>query len=147
MNWGKKDKKKMATLGFKIFVSIPWKKIFRLVNGGNVLISFLVFFLVKNDWVPSSTHDFSQPTSGNPSGTQPGTPSTPGKSLAALGQDFLNALKQQAALQGQQPVGNNPVSNQGISKTAGNAAVEVLNGIIPGLGTGLGKIFGFLWTA
>jgi hypothetical protein len=47
MNWGKKDKKKIATLGFKIFVSIPWKKIFRLVNVGRVSISFSFFLIQK----------------------------------------------------------------------------------------------------
>jgi hypothetical protein len=107
-------------------------------NPSGVLVD--VDNIIKNDWAPSATHD-NATSSSTPNAN---TPSSPGKSLAQLAQDFVNALKQAASLQGQKTSpNNNPVSGTSIKTDVGNAAVQLLNGVVPGSGTAIGKLFGF----
>lgn len=108
-------------------------------NPSGVLVD--VDELIKNDWAPSASHEA---TSTSASGTTTsGGPQTPAASLSQLAQDIANSLRGQAQLEGgQKAVTGNPFSNQGVQQSAGNAAVNTLNGIIPGLGDAVGKIFG-----
>jgi hypothetical protein len=86
--------------------------------------------LIKNDWVPTSE------TAGGTGSADSGTQSGTSGGTSNLAQDFINALKQEANLQGQKS-GGNPVTTG-----AKNAIVSTLNGIIPGSGTIIGKLFG-----
>lgn len=92
---------------------------------GSVISTLDQFF--KADWIANDN----SASSGNVSDST--------SSVPAL-QQAENAAKTALATEGQK--GASDIGNV-VSTAAGNDAVSVLNGIIPGLGTGLGKILGF----
>jgi hypothetical protein len=91
--------------------------------------------LIKNDWVGTTE------TGGTGSGNTGSASAANGtqQSTNNLGQDFINAIEQQLALQGQK-VPANPVSKAGITQDIKNALNGTLNGIIPGSGSILNKL-------
>lgn len=89
--------------------------------------------LIKNDWVGTSE--------SGPSSTNAGTQSSTTPNTSNPAQDFINALENELKLTGQSASpNNNPVSKQSIINDLKNAGASTLNGIIPGLGSILGKL-------
>lgn len=96
--------------------------------------------LIKNDWVGTSETGKSGAPSAS-SGTQQSTNTN--TNTSNLGQDFINAIENQLKLQGQKgPTGSNPLSGSNIKNDVGNAVAGTLNGIIPGSGDIVRKLFG-----
>lgn len=93
--------------------------------------------LIKNDWVGSPATSNPGATSNSPSsssGTQQSTNTN--TNTSNLGQDFVNAIENQLKLQGQS-------APTGIKSDITNAITGTLNGIIPGSGDVVKKLFGF----
>lgn len=91
--------------------------------------------IVKNDWV--GTTESGGTGSGNIFGASADT-GTQG-STSNVAQDFINSIENQLKLQGSKvATGPGNVVKTGVE----NGTVSTLNGIIPGLGSAIGKLFG-----
>jgi hypothetical protein len=96
--------------------------------------------LIKNDWVGSSeTEGGTNPASSN----QGTNSSTTAGSPSSAAQSFIKSVETQLGEQGQKAVtGDNPLSKSNIKTDVQNALTSTLNGIIPGSGDVISKLFG-----
>lgn len=95
--------------------------------------------LVKNDWVGTNE------TGGTGSGNAGNSSADSGSSNASTNpaQAFINSIEDQLKLQGQKgPTGSNPFSGSNLKNDIGNSIAGTMNGIIPGSGTIIRKMFG-----